>query len=503
MGINSILNNASTALLAQQVAINVTGQNISNVNTEGYSRQRVALESGPSTTHNVTPLGNGVHVASIQRLYDAVINNQINSGNSSLGNSDARLKALQQLEPYVNELAGNSLGDALQKFSDAWQALSLNPSGAAERQTILGRATIVTDTFHQLNDGIRNVQDYAESSIQGTTADISTKAREIASLNIQIRQTELVSGNANEVRDQRDILLKDLSKIAAVTYSEEADGTMTVKLPGGETLVSGAQYAQVYANKVTNTTNPNLPATVSEIRVTPLGFSPTTPNPATDKNISGSIGGPDNSMGVIGGLLYIRDTGMPAYLAKLDETAYNFAQMVNTQHAAGWTLNGTTGVNFFNPATATAPPATLANFAGYSSSDTTRGIRLAISSTSDIAAADTNPLTGGVGNNRNALLMAQLGGNQVTFSDGTRSSVALYYSSIVATVGVDVQSAKNRTSQNESFMLQLGNLRDSVAGVSLDEELINLTKYQKAYEGASRMVNVATQMLDTVLNMLR
>ena len=502
MGINSIFNTASTALAAQRVAIDVTGQNIANVNTVGYSRQRAILESGPSTTHNGIPLGNGVYVATVQRLYDGVINQQLNDGNSTYGNNEAKLKSLQQLEPFFNELTGNALGDAMQKFSDSWQSLSLNPAGAAERQTVIGRANILIDTFHQLNDGVRNVQSFADTSIAGVATDITAKAREIASLNVQIRQSELVSGSANELRDQRDTLLKDLTKLVGVSYSEQSDGTLTVSLPGGQALVTGAQYAQVYANPVT-TTDANMPNPKNEIRITAIGFPPPTANTATDTEVSGTIGGTNNTKGGVGGLLYIRDTVMPSYLSKLDETAYNLSYQVNTQHAAGYNLDNATGISFFNPATATAPPATTAAFSGYSSSSSTLGIKLNITDINEIAAADASPLTGGSGNNKNALLMAQLAGKQVSFSDGSLATVSSYYNTMVGSVGVEVQAAQNLTTQNENFMRQLGNLQQSVAGVSLDEELTNLIKYQKAFEGASRAINVATDMLDTVLNMVR
>ncbi len=501
MGIDAIFNTASSALAAQRVAIDITGQNIANVNTPGYSRQRPVMESGPSTTHNGFSLGNGVHVAAVQRLYDAVINQQLNDGNSTLGNNQAKMKTLQQLEPFLNEISGNTLGDAMQKFSDAWQSLSVNPAGVAERQTVLGRGTILVDTFHQINDGIRNVQSFANSSIDGVATDITIKAREIASLNVQIRQAEMVAGNANELRDQRDFLIQEMSKLAGISAAEQADGTVTITLPGGEPLVVGNRYAEVYTNPVA-TADPNLPNPSNQILVTGLGFPPTR-NLGTDIDITATVGGSNNTKGEIGGLLYVRDTVLPGYLAKLDETAYNLAWQTNTQHAVGWNLNNATGIDFFSPVIGTAPPAGTAAFAGYSSSRAAIGIRMAISSTNEIAAADVNPLVGGIGNNKNAILMGKLASQQVSFSGGVLSTTASYFNTVVSSVGVDVQGAKNLTAQNENFMRQLSNLRESVAGVSLDEELTSLIKYQKAFEGASRVINTATQMLDTVLNLVR
>jgi flagellar hook-associated protein 1 FlgK len=492
MSISAIFNSASSSLAAQRAALDVTSENISNVNTEGYSRQRVIMETAPTTNVNGFPLGGGVNVTSVQRIYDNVLNKQINDGSSLQGNNESKLQTLQQIEPYLNEISGNSIGDAMQGLSDAWQSLSLNPAGVSERQTVIGKAQVLVDTFHQVSDGIVNAQNFADLSMAAVATDVTSKGKEIADLNIQIRTTELASGNANELRDRRDLLLQQLSKSAGISYAEQPDGMMDVKLLGGETLVSGSQYATLYTNAV----GPSV--TTNELRITAIGAPPSAPAPATDANVTATIGGSNNSKGEIGGLLNMRDTVMPAYLAKLDELAYNVSYQVNTQHAAGWNLNNATGVAFFSPATAAVPPAPAATYAGYSST-----INVAITSTNEIAAADTNPLLGGVGNNKNALLLANVANTQVAFTGGVMSTTANYYNSMVATVGVDVQASKNLTAQNEAFVRQLNNLRASNSGVSLDEELTNLIKYQKAFEGASKVISTASQMLDTVLAMIR
>lgn len=492
MGIGALFNSASSSLAAQRVALDVTGQNIANVNTDGYSRQRVILESAQVTTHNGFPLGSGVNVASVQRVYDAILNRQINDGSSLMSNNQSKLNMLKQIEPYLNELSGNSIGDAMQGLSDAWQSLSLNPAGISERQTVLGKAQVLVDTFHQVSDGLVSSQVFADTSLTAVTSDVTSKAREIANLNVQIKSSELSSGNANELRDRRDLLLQQISSSVSVTYTERSNGTIDVNLLGGEALVSDNTYATLY-------TDPGAGGVTSNtIRITALGDPPATATPAFDTNVTATIGGSNNSKGEIGGLLTIRDSSIPNYLDKLDELAYNLAYQTNTQHTAGWNLNNATGVAFFTPGTVTPPPAGSAVFSGYSSS-----IKVALSNTNDIAAADASPLTSGIGNNKNALIMAGLSNKQVTFSGGAMATTADYYSSLVAGVGVDVQSAKNMTAQNQAFVQQLGNLRDSNSGVSLDEELTNLIKYQKAFEGASKVITTAAQMLDTVMGLIR
>jgi flagellar hook-associated protein 1 FlgK len=491
MTISAIFNAASSSLAAQRVALDVTGENIANVNTDGYSRQRVILETASGTNSNSLMAGNGVKAAAVQRMYDNVLNKQINDGNSLQGNNDTKLKTLQQVEPYLNELSGNSIGDAMQGLSDAWQSLSLNATGITERQAVIGKAQVLVDTFHQVNQGITNAQSFADQSLTAVATDVTSKGQAIADLNLQIRTTELSSGNSNELRDRRDLLIQQLSKQVGITYAEQPDGMMDIKLMGGETLVSGNQYATVY-------TNPGaLGVTSNEIRITALGTTVTAPNLA-DAIVTATIGGTNNSKGEIGGLLYSRDNTIPGYLAKLDELAYNISYQINTQHAAGWNLNNATGIAFFTPPATLPPPAPGATYAGYSSM-----ITVGITTTNEVAAADTNPSTGGIGNNRNALLLANVAYTEVAFSGGATATTSAFYNSLVSAVGVEVQSTKNLSTQNEAFIRQLNNLRDSNSGVSLDEELTNLIKYQKAFEGASKVISTVSQMMDTLLGMVR
>ena len=492
MSIASIFNSASSSLAAQRIALDVTSENVANVNTAGYSRQRVVMQAATTTTNNGLTLGNGVNVTSVQRIYDNVLNKQINDGTTLQGNNDSKLATLQQIEPYLNELSGNSIGDAMQGLADAWQSLTLNPAGISERQTVLGKAQVLVDTFHQVSDGITNAKDFADQSLTSVTTDITSTAKQIADLNIQIKTTEMASGNANELRDRRDLLLQNLSKQVEISYAEQTDGTMNITVGSDkQQLVSGGQYASVYTY-TPDVTTPN------KIYISGLGSPAPITNPISDTEITSTIGGNNNSKGEIGGLLYARDTAMPGYLAKLDELAYNIASQVNTQHAAGYNLNNNTGVVFFSPATATPPPALPGDYAGYSSK-----ITVAITNTNDIAAADKDTSTGGIGNNKNALLLAGLVNTSVSFSGGVTSTTANFYNSLVASVGVDVQASKNLSTQNEAFVKQLNGLRDSNSGVSLDEEMVNLMKYQKAFEGASKVISTASQMLDTLLGLIR
>ena len=485
MGINDIFNIASRGIAAQRVAIEVTSENISNVNTPGYSRQRTIMESGPANSGSGFPIGSGVQVAAIERSYDNLLQSQIVNGNSTYQQNLAKQTALQQVEPIVNELTTDGLGKAMDNFFGAWQDLSANPQGSAERQTLISRSQVLTDTFHQMNSSLTSVVANSDTAIQGITSEITDKAKNIASLNSQILTTEQLGGNSNELRDQRDYLVQELAKKVGITTAEQSNGTLNINLPGGEALVNGTQYATVYTNP--NTAVP--PTNTNDIFVTPLGNPPPANTPATDKNVTATIGGTNNGLGEIGGTLQVRDTIVPGYIKKLDEMANQLVTTVNTQHQSGYALDGTSGNNFFDPA------GTASGSINLDSGLTTTKIAAGLPTLSDPAPTSS-------GNNGNALKLADLKNSSITFSTGN-ATVNGFYNAFVSKVGIDVQSAKNSSSQGEAFLKQLNNLRDSNSAVSLDEELTNLTKYQRAFEGAAKLINAGTDMMDTVLGLIK
>jgi flagellar hook-associated protein 1 FlgK len=556
-GINSIFNTASTSIIAQRVAMEVTGENISNVNTPGYSRQRVLMETAPVTNANGFPLGNGVLVKAVQRFYDAVLQKNITDGNSSLQNNQSRLASLKALEPSFNDITNDGLGKSIQDFYDSWHSLSNNAAGTPERQMVLARAQVMIDNFQQVNQSLRDVQSNANRSLDNIAADITLKAKSIASLNNQIRQTEVVGASASELRDQRDYLAQQLAKKVGVSFTEEQDGTMTVKLADGSTLVDKNKYATVYtAPKALSPPDANNIDPSSHVFLTEVGAPPPDSNSILDSDKTTTIGGNLNTLGEIGAMLGMRDSTVPAYLQKLDELANNLVNQVNAQHKLGWNLNDKVGSDFFTPPgsvtitdtsvlqvgnvvsgvgipTGTTiasidsstritliPPlpqsyaagkiftfpsgnqvGKAAGLAGYSS----MGLGLNISSTSEIAAASAKPLTGGSGNNVNALAMAGLKDTQVAFTTGggAQSTVVSYYIAMVSGIGVDVQAAQNASDQSDSYVTQLNNLRESNSGVSLDEEMTNMMKYQQAFQAAAKMITTATEMMDTVLGLVR
>jgi len=471
MGIQGIFNIAQSGLRAQQLSIEVTGENVANVNTPGYSRQRTLLESAETSLATGFPLGNGVKVAAIQRSYDSFLQTQIINENSTYGQTQTRQTFMQRLEPLFNDLTNAGLGTSLEDFFKSWQDLASNPQGTPQRQAVLARGQMLVDNFHQVNAYLNNMKTDADRSLVGLSSDVNDKASGIAALNEEIKLTEVNGGNANELRDKRDLLVQDLSELAGVRYTEQTDGTISISLASGQMLVSGNQAAKLTA-EVNGATG------LHDLMLTPYGSS-------TPVNVTASIGGSGNTLGKIGGTLNVRDNLIPDKLAKVDELAFNLATTLNASHSTGFGLTGSTGLAFFNP----AGPVT-----GYS-----LAINLNLTDINDIAAADA---PGGAGNNKNALTLAGIRDQQLPSSLGL-TTLGSFYNALAGDVGLEVQKAERSNQSSEALVSQLLNLRESTSGVSLDEELTNLIKYQKAFAGTAKLINTATEMMDTVLGLVR
>jgi len=477
MSIASILDIGKSGITAQRLALEVTSQNITNVNTPGYSRQTTIFASGTVTMDRGFPLGNGVQVAEIQRAYDDFLQLQLKNESSTNGNATTLLAAMNRAEQLFNEFTADGLGKSLQDFFKAWQDLSVNPQGKPERQAVLARAGQLVDQFQRVNGYLNDIRTEANQSLVGITSDVNDQLRQIATLNSQIQQVEIQGSRANELRDKRDLVVRQLAENVGITYLEQSDGMLNISLALGQPLVLGKDAA-------TLSLQPDpLNGGLYKVLTTPPGGTGTI-------DITSIVGGAGNSQGKMGGALQVRDTLVAGFMADLDELAFTLATQVNAVHSAGFGLTGSTGLDFFTP------PAAMAGYSGLG------GIGVNITNTNDIAAADADPAVGGTGNNKNSKTIASIYDLVLPMSSGN-TNLEGFYNAVVGKVGVAVQNAQRTQSLSEGVIKQLESLRESQAGVSLDEELANLIKYQKAYEGSARLITTATEMMDTILGLVR
>jgi flagellar hook-associated protein 1 FlgK len=483
MSLMGILEIGNASLLAQKTALEVTGENIANVNTPGYSRQTAVLETASAGYDRYLSSGNGVKVSTVQRSYDRFLMTQIKAESSANGEMTTTQSYLQRIEPLFNDIASDGLGKSLQDFFNAWQDLSMNPQGAAERQSVLATAQSLVDDFHRISSSLNTIKSDANQSLVSITSDINQKTRQIADLNTKIMMTEQKGGNANALRDTRDQLVNDLAGKVGINYFEEASGAVVVSLAGGPQLVDGTTAASLtLAPDAANTNFYN-------VFITPAaGGSATDVTPLLVRS--------DGRSGELGGAIAVRDTLVNGFLSDLDELATSIASQLNGLHAAGYGTTGTTGIDFFTPPPAPVPPATFTS--GYSWT-----MALNVTNINDIAAADADPTAGsGTGNNINAQRIADLKDVSLSLTGGS-ATLTGFYAALVGKVGLSVQTTEKGLAQNGAVMQQLDRLRESTSGVSLDEELAALIRYQKAFEGAAKLISTGQDMLDTVLNMVR
>ena len=481
-GISFVLNLARGALSAQQQGIAVTAHNISNVNTPGYTRQRANFENLTSNTNSRIKLGYGVAVDSVSQYYDRFITQNLQQKESVLGETEAKQSTLSYIQSLFNDQAGNGLSRVLSEFWNGWQDLANNPSGLPERTALLQKAEALTERFHNIRSDLTRVQNEVGNSLGASLNDLNKWTGLVAELNQKIVSSESIGTAANDLRDQRNELLKKISGLIEGNTYENEDGSVTFVSTNGLLLVDRAQSWKLSQNGFAIYWN-EVPSDVSD-------------------RLQG---------GKIGGLLDLRDETLPQYAANLDELAGSIIEQVNVNHLAGYNLSGNTGKNFFEPL-----PDPL-NFSGAAAF-----IRLS-SDVKDkpdaIAAAEANspgpPPSPLPGDNRNALkiLSIQTDGTlsikKWTYADRgvTISSVSIalslddYYRTLVGDIGVLTEGANQQYDFTKTLVDNLNDVRDSISGVNLDEELTRLMELQMAYKAAAKLVTISDELYTTILQM--
>jgi len=463
MGIYSTLNIGRDALLVQQRAIEVTGHNIANVNTPGYSRQRLVLSPRDPIPTWAGELGTGVQGIEVERIVDRYLGDQINSSAQDLGRWEAQKSALERVEVTFDETTGYGLNDAMSEFWNAWQDVINNPSADTQRNLLMAKGENLTNTFNSVYSDLVEIQNDLDSSISSTVMEINQLAEEIADLNDKIHSIEGAGQNPNDYRDERDQLLKELSGLINFTSSEGSSGAVTITLGDGTNLVSGTDVSQLTA---TDTDGDGF---------MDIAWS-SSPATAINADITG---------GKLSGWIEARDVIVVDYLNRLDLLATTLMSELNTIHSGGYGLDGNTSRDFFT---------------GTGASDISVD-SLIVSNPSYIAAAYLDDGLGSLpGDNRNAIAIANLQ-NELTMSGGT-ATFDDFYNSVISDVGIEVSNADSNYEHQYAMSAQLENYRESISGVSLDEEMVNLIKFQHAYNAAAKLITTVDELMDALITMI-
>jgi flagellar hook-associated protein 1 FlgK len=455
-----LLNIGQSALLTHQKAIDITGNNIANVNTPGYSRQRLIMQQGQPVRVNNMTMSTGVTADSaIQRFYDQFLGAQLRDENEHLGRWEAQKEALEKAELMFDEANDYGLSSAMNEYWNAWQDLSNTPDGIAERTSLLSAAQFLATTFNQIYSNLSTLQQDIDTHVDGIAANINDMTDRIAVLNQKISQVEITGHNANELRDERDQLVFELAEMIDINSFEDGDGNLNIDIANGKPLVNGTSTWDL--------------VTMDNAGVQDVFWRA---SDGSTVNITASIAG-----GELKGWIESRDGLLSGYLTTLDDLANAIRNDVNIQHALGFDLNGNAGGIFF---TGTGAVDMAVNAA-------------VVADTDLIAAAGLGE--GLPGGNTNAIAMANLQDASSAALGG--STFGNYYGSLVGKVGADVQAAKFNQEHQAIMVQSLESYRQEVSGVSLDEEMINLVKFQHAYNAAAKLITTADEMLDSILAM--
>jgi flagellar hook-associated protein 1 FlgK len=557
-GINQTLFTAKEALLANLTAINLTGANIANVNTPGYTRLRPVFESAGTTNVTSTLDQAGVKIAGVERIYDRFLEAKIVASASAVGNYAVQKDMLSYVEGILNETAGTGINDALSRFWNAWSSLSANPSGDTQRELVVSAAQNVAAVFSQRFEELQRYSEDANGYLAESVTTLNGYLSEMASLNHAVVQTQSAGGNTSSLCDTRNELLNKISGIIDVDYMEKPDGSLYLYQPAtGKIMVDGedARFLQVQRNSA----NQDL---------YDIAFQD---DPS--QVINTRIGG-----GKLAALLAIRDGALPACMDALNQTALSLINSVNDRHTQGYDKNGNPGGVFFRPSAGAKSMAVddriVADVSGIAASS---GLYADGNNADSIAALRDRPMSASLGTlvlsnpassasgvidqagdaykstiDGHALTLARgagaadwtiadnggyvrariltadassvtvdLNGNGTAaitltlsgaWSDGDTLAVTLtqkegaatlegYYNSFIARVGQSVVDAAQSLAAQNTLANQLSQRREALSGVSLDEEMMNLIKFQMAYNAAGRMTQAVSEIMDLLMSL--
>jgi len=465
MSILSTLSIAAQALKAQQLAIQTTGHNLANSATPGYSRQRVDLVSAIPTFEGGVFVGQGVDVQGITRVVDRFAEAELLSQNGDVGYSEAESQALNSLQEVFPVTGG--INGALSDFFTALSDLTNNPAGMTERIAVVAKANALGDSIALTRQNLTSLQQNIDQDLQNSLARLNVVLPQIAELNKQIALGEASGDSANDFRDKRQVLLQEVTKLTGATAREDETGQVTVAVDG-LLLVGGDRFASFQSNNFTA-------AGFHQVTyVSPDGNA----FDATTLITEGKIGATVNA----------RDHQAQDVVDGLDQFAKALVDTVNSQHALGFDLNGAAGGDFFTPIATSAGAAANVKVAGAVAADP----RLIAAA----ASADALP-----GDNRNALALVGLRSANVAALGG--QTLENGFLSLIGTVGSQVESAQARFDFQQDLLSQTQARRESTSGVNVDEEMIKLIQFQRAFEASSLLVRTGDSMYQSLLEMVK
>ncbi|MGY2082624.1 flagellar hook-associated protein FlgK [Blastococcus sp. SYSU DS0539] len=453
------LNTATTSLWAQRRALDVTGQNISNVNTDGYSRQRVDMQAigggaVPAFYSTSSGIGGGVNADDVTRIRDVFLEGRGHTEHANSAQLTAETDAYRLVEQAFREPGTTGLQNLMADMWRGWQDVANRPEDPAARGQVLKRLETLVGGLHFSSAQLDGQWQQTRENLGVLVNDVNAATETIARLNTAILRASQSGLPANDLTDQRDLLVMKLADQVGVSVRPRDGGVVDVVV-GSVTLVSGGTASKLA-----------LQGTID-----PAGTAGDPP-----RIVTATGGLPVTVGGAAGGQVHALNSILPTYRTELDGLASALATTLNTAHAEGYDLDGLAGGALIG---SSGGPVTASS------------ITVSLTDPRKIAASSIGPGTPNL-DRGNADKLSQLG-------TGVASPDAAYRSMIVE-LGVQSAVAQRNLGIQSVITGQVDAARESVAGVNLDEEMTNMLSFQHAYSAAGRLVTAIDEMLDVLIN---
>lgn len=446
------------AIMNQTQSLKITGENISNVNTPGYSRKRIEVKNSIYTEQRE------LNFLESRRIRDKFIDRSLRNENQNLGSWEIKSQLYGQIERIFLEPSENGINNLLIEFWNSWEELANNPENMTARAVVVQRGVSLAQSINRIDSALKDIRRTANNYINDKLEQLNQKASQIADYNAKIKSLEASGGEASGLRDKRDILIDDLSKLINISTVERENGTIAVFI-GGRAIVDDNVFTPIETRNISS-----------------KGMV------VTDIRWSGDSSKVEINNGEISGLLQIRDLIIPGLVEKLNRLSQALINSVNKIHTSGYGLDGINGRNFFSGTNASDIKV---------NDDATTGI---VGHPERVAASQN----GNAGNNQIAINIAKLSEVRV-LSDGTITdsadsiNISRFYSETVNSLGTEIKLSNMMLESIKLIVTDLEERKESVSGVSLDEEMTQLIRLQKAYESAAKYMSVINEMLDTLM----
>jgi flagellar hook-associated protein 1 len=496
------LETARRGMYTQQSALQTTGHNISNANTPGYTRQRVNFEQTepyPAAARNRPnipgQMGTGVQAGSVQRVREGFLDTQYREENNKFGYWDTRSEALAKMEDIMNEPSENGLSKTLDRFWQSLQDLSVNPEDDGARSVVKQRGIAVSETFNYLSNSLTAIRDDHKSQIDLTVKEINSLTTQINNINSQINEIEPHGYLPNDLYDERDNLVDRLSQLVNIKVTPVKSGGMASAISEGKyTIDLVDKNGSSLGNLIDGALLTRNELETVESAGTVSGYQ------LKDDNNNVTPISSTEFRGKLQGLTGAYNTIYPEMLSSLDQLAFDFAVEFNNVHNNGWSMKEVD--------------------AGAKSSDPNDFFTVKDVSGNDIQ-IDASQLFGLAGklkisnniNNDLDFIAAALpkGTDSVAYSGDGSNALALAnvkdatklkskYESVIGSMAVSAQESSRLKNNSMILTDTVDKRRESISGVSLDEEMTNMIQFQHAYNASARNITVIDEMLDKIIN---